>query len=425
MERKGKMKKISLGILLATLSLSMLFSAFDIQSVKAAGTIYITADGSISPPEAPISSLDNITYTLTGNVTDSIVVERSNIVVDGAGYSVEGDGTGNGFSLQNIVNVTIENTRIEGCIDGIQLFNSSNSIITGNSLVGSSYEGVGLYYSSDNIISDNSITDNQVGIGFYDSSNNLIFHNSFANNAYQVHTETSVNVLDKGYPSGGNYWNDYSGVDSNEDGIGDTPYPIDENNQDRYPLMKPWTNIVISEVTSPRNIIGQGYASYIYVSVQNQGWNTETIDITIYANTTPIIQEQMILASRSSVNATLIWDSSSLSKGNYTISAYAQPVSGETDMEDNNCPGGWILIAKVGDLGGGPPPTFFACDGEVDAFDFTLWKACYDGIAPPNAMYLGDLGTGPPPTFFACDEVVDAFDFTLWKACYDGLGPDT
>jgi len=351
-ERRRKMKKILPGILLTILLSSMFFSAFNIQSVKAAGTIYITADGSISPPEAPISSLDNITYTLTGNVTDSIVVERSNIVVDGAGYSVEGDGTGNGFSLQNIVNVTIENTRIEGCIDGIQLFNSANSIITGNCIVGNSYEGLGLYYSSYNIISDNSITDNQVGIGFYDSSNNLIFHNSFTNNAYQVYAETSVNVWDKGYPSGGNYWNDYSGVDSNEDGIGDTPYPIDENNQDRYPLMKPWANIAISKITLSKNIVGQGYSSYIYVSVQNQGWNTETIDITIYANTTPTIQEQMTLASRSSVNATLIWDSSTLSKGNYTISAYAQPVSGETDTADNTCEDGWVLVSCVGDVNG-------------------------------------------------------------------------
>jgi hypothetical protein len=86
------------------------------------------------------------------------------------------------------------------------------------------------------------------------------------------------------------------------------------------------------------------------VSVQNQGWNTETIDITIYANTTPTIQEQMTLASRSSVNATLIWDSSSLSKGNYTISAYAQPVSGETDTADNNFTDGWVFVSIPGDI---------------------------------------------------------------------------
>jgi hypothetical protein len=45
------------------------------------------------------------------------------------------------------------------------------------------------------------------------------------------------NTWDDGYPSGGNYWSDYNGYDSDHDGIGDTPYFIDENNTDHYPLM--------------------------------------------------------------------------------------------------------------------------------------------------------------------------------------------
>jgi len=52
--------------------------------------------------------------------------------------------------------------------------------------------------------------------------------------------------LDAGYPLGGNYWDDYNGADlfsgqyqneTGSDGIGDTAYTIDVNNQDNYPLM--------------------------------------------------------------------------------------------------------------------------------------------------------------------------------------------
>jgi hypothetical protein len=49
----------------------------------------------------------------------------------------------------------------------------------------------------------------------------------------------------------GNYWDDYSGLDDNQDGIGDTPYIIDENNKDNYPLMNPIELDVIPEFPSP------------------------------------------------------------------------------------------------------------------------------------------------------------------------------
>ncbi|MCW4052480.1 MAG: hypothetical protein NWE78_04630 [Candidatus Bathyarchaeota archaeon] len=46
--------------------------------VKASGTIFIKGDGSVEPITAPISTLDNVTYTFTDVIHAEIVVERDN-----------------------------------------------------------------------------------------------------------------------------------------------------------------------------------------------------------------------------------------------------------------------------------------------------------------------------------------------------------
>ena len=101
------LKEIVSGTMLMLLLIGMLTLAFSVEPVKAFETIYIRADGSVDPPTAPILNVGNISYAFTANINDSIVIERDNIVVDGASYTLPGDGKSNGFLLSGRTNVTI------------------------------------------------------------------------------------------------------------------------------------------------------------------------------------------------------------------------------------------------------------------------------------------------------------------------------
>jgi parallel beta-helix repeat protein len=133
---------------------------------------------------------------------------------------------------------------------GIYLDSSSNNTLFSNSVTGNNY-GLRIEASNNNVLFGNSVSNNSVGI-LAISSNNTIFHNDFVDNVRPVYVFVfeSVNLWDDGYPSGGNYWSDYNGSDINGgiyqnetgyDWIGDSPYIIDQNNTDRYPLMNPFS----------------------------------------------------------------------------------------------------------------------------------------------------------------------------------------
>jgi parallel beta-helix repeat protein len=188
-------RKMFSAITLTLLLTSLLTLAFNIQPVKASGTVYIRADGSIDPSTANITSMDNVTYTFTGNISDFIVVERDNIVVDGAGYTVQGTGSGTGIALSERSNVTIKNMTIKAFHYGIWLDASSNyNSISGNNIIANNGYGIMLFSSSGNSISGNNITNNVYGIDLYSSSGNSISGNNIiANNGYGIWLEYSSN----------------------------------------------------------------------------------------------------------------------------------------------------------------------------------------------------------------------------------------
>ena len=201
-------KKAVSGILLTLLLVSVFVLAFNIQPVRAQGTIYIRADGSIDPPTAPVQRNGDV-YTLTGDISsdaDGIVIERDNIVLDGAGFTIQG--SGNGISLTGISNVTIRNTNIEDFYAGIWLDSSSNyDIVSGNNITTNTYYGISLHDSCNyNSINGNDITNNEYGIWLYSSSNSSISGNIITNGYFGIWLNSSSNYNNM---SGNNIGNNF------------------------------------------------------------------------------------------------------------------------------------------------------------------------------------------------------------------------
>jgi len=117
---------------------------------------------------------------------------------------------------------------------GINILASDNGNITSNTI---EQNINGIYLDADsnfNLINENVIKDNTYGIKSYGYSN-LIFYNNFKNNQEQVFDDGKNNWNTS---SEGNYWSDYNGIDADGDGIGDTPYVINNDNKDYFPFIR-------------------------------------------------------------------------------------------------------------------------------------------------------------------------------------------
>lgn len=458
-------------------------SAFKVQPAKAEETIYIRANGTIDPPTASISTADNFTYTLTGNIVSSgngIIVERNNIIIDGNGDSLQGAGSGKGIGLTGNENVTIKNTKIKNYYYGVMLFSSSNyNIVFGNNLTANTGFGILLQHSSNNNISANNIANNENGILVYDSSdynsisgnnitentyygiqllissnndvhgnkimensrdgvwlnsssdnsiygnnittnspnginlgnslNNTIYHNNFEDNTQHVYSYHSTNIWDNGYPAGGNHWSSFAGNDlhrgqnqneANHDGIIDTPYIINANDRDNYPLTKPYGgqhDIGITNVTTSKTAIKQNHTVSISIETVNYGTSTEAFNLTVYVDATVFATfTNVVLTSRNSTIMNCLWNTTGFAYDSYTVSAYAWPVEGETDTHDNTFAHPLVIITIFGDVNG---------DYKIDGKDVAI-------VAKAFNTKLGDLLWNPNADAND-DEKVDGKDIAI------------
>ena len=292
------------------------------------------------------SSLNIISRNnMPGNGDNGIYMESSlnnvlslNRITYNGVFPKIGMSTGDGIRLQTSHNNTIfGNTITSNEGGGVSLESSKYNNIYRNEIITNQDGGIGLGLGSDNNMAyENDIISNYYGVWVY-SKNNVFYHNDFIDNDQQVSSFNLTNVWDDGYPSGGNYWSDYAGVDSNGDGIGDTPYTIDANNRDRYPLMSHWAphgHELAMSITASASIM-LGGSSSLDAIVTNLGLNDEVdVEFLLLINST-VVNSITILLLQASNSYMLSYLWTPTVEGTYNITAYAHPVTGETSTENN------------------------------------------------------------------------------------------
>jgi parallel beta-helix repeat protein len=159
---------------------------------------------------------------------------------------------GDGISIWDSDNNIIENNDVLNNYDGVSLAASSlKNELRFNNISGNN-NGVDIFGASYNNITYNNISDNTLGISSERISYNRIHHNNFIDNVGQAYDEMWSNFWNDTYPSGGNYWDNYSPTcqdlydgsavpqtGGSPDGICDDEFLIPILNADYYPLTNP------------------------------------------------------------------------------------------------------------------------------------------------------------------------------------------
>lgn len=220
----------------------------------------------------------------------------------------------------NNINITDSNF-INNDLNGIVFFRDCYNCNVLRNLIHSNYHGISIQYSDENVFSENEIYNHGFPKGIYgiylsSGQNNLFFKNNLHDNDDNAKDSGSNNDWDNGQI--GNFWDDYGGTDTNDDGIGDTPfnfygtkidnYPIFEDGDDAAPpiinILKPESNQIFgikapnfeisidglylnktfySAIGGSKNYTFEGYNGQVDQDFWN-GFGNGTVSLRFYAN---------------------------------------------------------------------------------------------------------------------------------------------
>lgn len=229
------------------------------------------------------------TTIIDGNNTGTtVLVTASNVVVEGftvrnsesgiyvLGYSnctvygnVVRDNKARGILISNSQNCTVRGNYAIGTDPGygINVNVSKNILVEENGASDNKFDGIGLFSSINSTVRKNTINGNNafgIVVDYY-STSNTIYNNNIFNNRIQAASSNPTNSWDNGHE--GNYWSNYTGIDADGDGVGDEPYTVDEETQqkDNYPLIHPYVNEIYRSIDTEPPVAS---FTYSYSSVR-------------------------------------------------------------------------------------------------------------------------------------------------------------
>lgn len=161
-------------------------------------------------------------------------------------------------------------------------------------------------------------------------------------------------------------------------------------------------NVAVNEGSILQTVVGQGFPAKVNVTVENQGHYPEEFNVTTYANGTAINSVELVISSGCSDTFTIYWNTTGQTMGKYTITFFAEPVEGETDLTNNNVTANSVLFITIhGDVDG---------DRDVDIYDIVMMSGSYGS------------NEGEPSYHANCDVDgdgdIDIFDIVLAASNY-------
>ena len=380
------MKKIVLFALVLVCLLALRIGSLQqIKAQQSSSNITIGADGMVSPENSQIQQIGN-SYVLETNITGNILVETSNITLDGNGKTLSG-----GIRLDDVLNIVVKNFVINGggrfgddnsrdFFCGLYLRGASSNLVSNNTIKevtdASDFLGVFVYYDSlagiivegghSNTIIGNNLVNNDpnilfsntahnllvgntiiftladqktLGYGYYhpsgiyfdESSNNTIYHNNFeidlgvqAQDSY----DGSLNIWDNGYPSGGNYWVNYHAQEIDKSGIGNTPHFIDGPDENSSSLNNTDYYPLIEPFNSSFYAMQSASPEISLLSPLNQAYDSPSVSLDFIVNVlSPVKTVSWIdysLDGQKNVTVTGNITMTALSRGLHNITVYAK-----------------------------------------------------------------------------------------------------